>query len=265
MIVQGQFGQKIMQNYYYSEALLVMKIYNLFGIFVFSMISIDASEKKLKTLACAIKTCKFQANTLKQIRKHRFTHTKQRPYTCDSCGVTGFKESMTKHFKKKNCSGQMQETILTEKTRKILDMRLLESTKALFYRCGINGCSSKSHLPSKIVKHRWKKHVSQKKYTCSLCLLPFNSKKGIAHQEECSQKYKQTGKLLPYKLYGTVKDILKMPMNAHYLDGKIEKVENVPLDDVTEIEFLDDDADQIPLILEIPQTSESSGIGSPEF
>lgn len=140
----------------------------------------------------------------------------------------------------------MKETLLSPVTLKILTTPVEQKKfEAAYYLCGINGCCAKSRLITKISKHRHKKHITQKRYTCSLCNGQYDAKEGKKHVPLCAKAYNCTGQLIRNKLFPTVRALLAAPAIGCSEDGTSLRLENVQVEDASSIEYLPDSDDEL--------------------
>lgn len=206
-------------------------------------------------LICGIKACMHRTASIQKLYSHRFRHTLQRPFHCSNCSYSGYQKYLEQHLKLICKNAFMCETIFTDETSRILTTApLIErhielddervEKKLLFYRCAFRNCRSKSHLLSKIAKHRVKKHVKQKKYTCSLCFYQCNKKAGRSHVKECSEKHAKQAQLLRNIRKPTTMQIINRRPVAYYDDGSSKTLDEWHIDDATSIEYLSDSEEQ---------------------
>ena len=223
-------------------------------IFIFS--KLHACEK-IKPLFCGIAKCTYSAATQNKITTHRFVHTNQRPFYCSNCEYSGFKQFVTSHLRRECNNAVMKETILSLKTLDILGACTIpKKIETAFYLCGINGCCSKSRFIKKIAKHRHKKHITQKNYTCSLCSGQFDAKEGKRHVPLCAKAHNCSGQLIRNKLFPTVRALLATPAIGCSQDGTTLRLEDMPVEDASSIEYLpdsDEETAKMPLIVTFEQ------------
>ncbi|CAN5121161.1 hypothetical protein BH09DEP1_BH09DEP1_1670 [soil metagenome] len=220
-------------------------------VLVFAIFRSTACER-IKKLICAIHKCTLTVDTIDKLVVHRFTHTEQRPFHCSACGHQGYRQLVARHIRRYCPQASMEKTTLVPATITILNMPAAQKkADSARYYCAINGCSSQSRLLSKIAKHRYKKHISQKRYACSLCKGQYDEKEGKSHRESCSKLHKCNGQLLRNKLFPGAKALLAAPVIRYYPDGWTAILDDMIRDDAFSIEYLPDSEEEMPQVAPI--------------